>query len=191
MGMYDDIERSAAANERAGNVHPSDPVDTSEPMPIRSIKLSDSEKKGLTRADIILAERGEFLAPSQDRALRTDTTGKTYIVDHDGEGSWYNPRQLAEKKARDKEFDRAGRSCFVATVVYLSVTAPQVEALRDYRDNVLMKSSVGRAFVDFYYSGAGEKTADFIKRQLPSTIPLIRRGLDRLVSCHHSHKNKV
>ena len=56
-----------------------------------------------------------------------------------------------------------------------------MRTLREFRDDVLMQSLIGRAFVDFYYSGVGEKTADFIKEHLPSAIPAIRRGLDVLV----------
>jgi hypothetical protein len=78
--------------------------------------------------------------------------------------------------------------CFVATAVYGDRNAPQVEILREFRNNVLMQSAVGRAFVDFYYSGAGKRTADFVREQLPSTIPAIRRGLDVLVERYSSQR---
>ena len=71
--------------------------------------------------------------------------------------------------------------CFVATAVYGNRNAPQVSTLREFRDSILMRSGLGRAFVDFYYSGAGRKTADFVREHLPSTIPVLRRGLDALV----------
>lgn len=71
--------------------------------------------------------------------------------------------------------------CFVATAVYGDKNAPQVQTLRDFRDNVLMRSAIGRAFVDFYYSGAGKKTADFVREHLPPTIPVLRKGLDAIV----------
>ncbi len=72
-------------------------------------------------------------------------------------------------------------NCFVATAVYGDVNAPQVQTLRDFRDNVLMENFLGRKLVNFYYGGAGEKTADFIKNHLHSSVPLIRKGLDVLV----------
>lgn len=81
----------------------------------------------------------------------------------------------------DKIEEIESYDCFVATVVYGNIDAPQVRTLREFRDDVLMQSLIGRAFVDFYYSGVGEKTADFIKEHLPSAIPAIRRGLDVLV----------
>ena len=78
--------------------------------------------------------------------------------------------------------------CFIATAVYGSRDAPQVRTLREFRDNVLMQSQTGRAFVDFYYSGTGKKTAEFIREHLPSTIPAIRKGLDVLVERYSTQR---
>lgn len=80
--------------------------------------------------------------------------------------------------------------CFVATAVYGDVNAPQVQTLRDFRENVLMRSSIGRLFVDFYYSGAGKRTANFIREHLPSTIPVIRKGLDVLVERYSAQRKR-
>ena len=41
--------------------------------------------------------------------------------------------------------------CFIATAAYGSYLAPQVAALRQFRDQVLMKSAAGRRFVTWYY----------------------------------------
>ncbi len=71
--------------------------------------------------------------------------------------------------------------CFVATVVYGNRNASQVQTLRDFRDNVLRQNPVGRAFVHFYYSGAGKRAAAFIRDRTPSVIPVIRRTLDCIV----------
>jgi len=76
--------------------------------------------------------------------------------------------------------------CFVATAVYGGADFPQVQVLRDFRDGVLKKSFAGHAFVDFYYSGVGRFAANLIKQHLPSTIPVIRMGLDILVSTYSS-----
>ncbi len=78
--------------------------------------------------------------------------------------------------------------CFVATTVYGSGDASQVRTLREFKDNVLMQSTSGRAAVDFYYGGAGKITADFIREHLPSTIPTIRRGLDVLVKRYSAQR---
>lgn len=76
---------------------------------------------------------------------------------------------------------RRGGDCFIATAVYGDVNIYQVQILKDFRDNVLRQSPRGRAFINFYDSGAGKIIADFIKENLPSTIPAIRKRLDFLV----------
>ncbi|MBU3941895.1 MAG: hypothetical protein KKF74_03205 [Nanoarchaeota archaeon] len=95
------------------------------------------------------------------------------------QGSYFNIDSIEKVEESD---------CFVATAVYGDRSAHQVEVLREFRNNVLMQSGVGRTFVDFYYSGAGRKTADFIREHLPSTIPAIRRGLDVLVERYSAQK---
>lgn len=43
------------------------------------------------------------------------------------------------------------KGCFIATVVYGSPYARQVQELRNFRDDILLKSAAGKAFVRFYY----------------------------------------
>ncbi|MGK0297397.1 MAG: peptidyl-prolyl cis-trans isomerase A (cyclophilin A) [Gammaproteobacteria bacterium] len=44
-----------------------------------------------------------------------------------------------------------GGGCFIATAAYGSYMHPQVYKLREFRDNVLMKTSFGRDFISLYY----------------------------------------
>jgi hypothetical protein len=53
--------------------------------------------------------------------------------------------------------------CFIATAAYGTPTAREIDALREFRDNVLLKSTVGSAFVDFYYR-TSPPIAGFISR---------------------------
>lgn len=69
--------------------------------------------------------------------------------------------------------------CFIATAAYGFYSAPQVQALRDFRDRYLMTNAPGRAFVDWYYR-YGPRGAHFINAH-PFLKPLVRIALFPLV----------
>jgi subtilisin family serine protease len=48
--------------------------------------------------------------------------------------------------------DSGGGGCFIATAAWGSADAPDVAALRLFRDRCLLTTDAGRAFVNFYYS---------------------------------------
>jgi hypothetical protein len=73
------------------------------------------------------------------------------------------------------------KKCFIATAVYGDEDAHEVQVLRHFRDNVLHESGLGRKVIELYYSGAGEKTANFIKQHMAYVIPTARKGLDIVV----------
>jgi hypothetical protein len=51
--------------------------------------------------------------------------------------------------------------CFIATAAYGTPTAKQIDVLREFRDVVLLKSTVGSQFVALYYQFS-PPVADFI-----------------------------
>ncbi len=117
--------------------------------------------------------------------------------DGDGNRVYYLPDEstgnLAGRRYRENgssynTFLDPGGNCFVATAVYGDGDAPEVKLLRNFKDRVLKKKRLGRSFINFYYSGAGEKTAKFIENHMSYAIPLIRRGLDKFVGSYSARK---
>lgn len=65
--------------------------------------------------------------------------------------------------------------CFIATAAYGYYSAPQVQALRDFRDQYLLPNTPGKAFVNWYYT-YGPIAARFINEH-PWLKPAVRVGL--------------
>ena len=57
-----------------------------------------------------------------------------------------------------------GGSCFIATAAFGSPVAGEVIALKELRDKYLLKSKIGKRFVNFYYCFS-PPAADFIKNR--------------------------
>ena len=75
--------------------------------------------------------------------------------------------------------DLPNNGCFIATAAYGYYSAPQVQALREFRDRYLMTNSAGKAFVQWYYH-YGPVGAEFINAH-PWLKPLVRVALMPLV----------
>lgn len=67
------------------------------------------------------------------------------------------------------------KGCFIATAAYGYYSAPQVQALREFRDKYLMTNTPGRAFVGWYYT-YGPFAAQFINDH-PGLKPVVRVAL--------------
>jgi hypothetical protein len=65
-----------------------------------------------------------------------------------------------------------GKVCFIATAAYGSYSAPEVEALRAFRDRYLLTSALGRRFVQWYYR-YGPAAAEFLNAH-PGYKPAVR-----------------
>lgn len=70
--------------------------------------------------------------------------------------------------------------CFIATAAYGSATAQQLDLLREFRDVVLLKSTLGSKFVSLYYRFS-PPIADFIARHEPVRTLVRELLLDPIV----------
>jgi hypothetical protein len=67
------------------------------------------------------------------------------------------------------------QGCFIATAAYGFYDAPEVQALRDFRDRYLLTNSAGSAFVSWYYEH-GPVGAAYLDAH-PAWKPLVRAAL--------------
>ena len=84
------------------------------------------------------------------------TTGTTYyyrVRAHNAVGysTSYSNEAYATAAAPAAGGGGGGGGCFIATAAFGSPLESHVQILRDFRDRVLLSSSAGKAFVDFYY----------------------------------------
>ena len=73
----------------------------------------------------------------------------------------------------------AAFDCFIATVVYVSPMSHEVNVLREFRDEVLLRSEAGAHLAGLYYIH-GPGWAAFALRH-PEVVPVVRGVLDRVV----------
>lgn len=83
-----------------------------------------------------------------------------------------------------EEFDKASRrasgQCFVATAVYQSPDAPEVQILRRWRDSELSRSLYGRLLIYVYYSVG--RPLGYLVKKFPPLLNQTKILLDRLVN---------
>ncbi len=98
---------------------------------------------------------GLGLAESKDYVDQLNERGYAPTADPSASPNW-----SSSSKKRDTQIDDLVRDqitkpksgCFVATVCYGNYDAPEVLVLRQFRDNRLMQSYAGKAFIQCYYA---------------------------------------
>jgi len=103
---------------------------------------------------------------------------KDYSPENNTHTSWIqlNPHDrdtTCDTTARAPNWDLSGLGgggCFIATASYGSKSHPHVQTLRDFRDNVLMKSAWGRKLVEFYYRYSPEISCYISERHSMRTV---------------------
>lgn len=146
------------------------------PLDITVVKPGDLEK-GLysvyTAATLADLEAGKITIVPIANILSTDYVGDgrrgsvTFWVDH--------LSFFAVGAGGAPGTDSGSSSCFIATAAYGSYLEEPVQILRDFRDAFLLPSSMGRAFVSFYYRHS-PPVADFIAKH-DTLRAVVRVGL--------------
>ena len=122
-----------------------------------------------------------------------------YTMDFEVEGILFQPipteivsfdimvgEALAQPTSPDEKEPITGENggCLIATAAYGSEMAPQVQQLRELRDNVILETSSGTAFMtsfnQFYYSFS-PTIADF-ERENPIFREIVKTGLTPMLS---------
>lgn len=81
--------------------------------------------------------------------------GKEYgLLSADAMWDSWSPAQRKEfeEMVESETLQKKPGGCYVASAVYGSYDCPEVWVLRRFRDETLMRTSVGRTFVRFYYA---------------------------------------
>ncbi|MBI5048960.1 MAG: restriction endonuclease [Deltaproteobacteria bacterium] len=82
-------------------------------------------------------------------------------------------------KSNNSKNTQQNKQCFIATAVYGSPFSPEVEALRQWRDNSLYKIPLGRSLISTYYKYS-PRIADYIKHR-PVIKGAIKKALNGVV----------
>ncbi len=97
-------------------------------------------------------------------------------------------RWSSSSTAHDISTSGGGGSCFIATAAFGTPVAEEVKTLSEFRDNILMKTVIGRNFIKVYYK-TSPPIANFIRNK-PSLRALVRVGLKSLLWLSKATTNK-
>ncbi len=93
-----------------------------------------------------------FRTPSLKKRISARTSVKRAVRSKVRVPKGYGVLTNPKKAMYNKVYNRTTRkACYIATAVYGDQDAWQVEKLRQYRDNCLVKNTAGRIFIWVYY----------------------------------------
>lgn len=113
---------------------------------ITAYSLSDENRDGSLKILYLLLDYGAYINPDEAYGQRTLLNTET---DEEVKRIILSRRPDAAAKITEAP-KKSG--CYVATAVYGSYDCPEVWTLRRFRDNMLAKTLLGRAFIRTYYA---------------------------------------
>ncbi|QDI89732.1 peptidylprolyl isomerase [Candidatus Nitrosopumilus sp. SW] len=106
-------------------------------------------------------------------------------IDIIGTDALVGVKEIVESVSDDEEtYEEPGGGCLIATATFGSELAPQVQQLRELRDNKLLATESGKSFITlfntFYYSFSPQ-VADY-QREHPIFNEIIKTGLTPMIT---------
>jgi hypothetical protein len=122
---------------------------------------------------------GETQVPGQahESAYSTETHAGSGDIKESGLSNIEN--EFPEATTPYPDLPNSKKGCFIATAAFGFYGAPEVRALRSFRDHYLLTNSMGSAFVGWYYR-VSPAMADYLNAH-PGYKPAIRLALLPLV----------
>jgi len=112
---------------------------------------------------------GENVTSYTDSGLESGTTYSYMVRARNNDG--YSDSNIVSATTSGDNDGFVFVSCFIATAVYRDPFHPDVQSLRNFRDDYLVANPWGRAFVKFYYRHS-PPVADFIASHELLRMPL-------------------
>ncbi|MEA1929374.1 MAG: CFI-box-CTERM domain-containing protein [Patescibacteria group bacterium] len=109
-----------------------------------------------------------------------DAAKDTGVSTSQASRNWHKARDDARKSGEISGGGGGGGGCFIATAAYGSELAPEVKWLRQFRDQRLLPSFWGRAFVGVYYRASPPLSKLIIRWPLLRRI--VRGLLNKMIS---------
>ena len=113
-----------------------------------------------------------------EKFLKENNPGYVTVSEEEKRAQEQREREKAAQEEQEAAASKKG--CFIATAVYGDYCAPEVMALRGFRDNTLQNSPLGRLFIKCYYA-VSPPFAEWLKEHR-SVSRFIKRLLDAFVT---------
>ena len=167
-----------------------------EKIGIQVKRYSETNKVG---APDVQKTLGSIYKANADRTILVTTSSFTRNAEIQARNApielWdkYKLHKKVRKHCIEKEMDKKyGEECFIATAAYQTPMANEIEILRKYRDNYLLKKTWGQKTVKTYYKLSPPIAKTIGKHKiLRKTTRKLLKPIIYLIKTYFKHKNKT